>query len=346
MNRGLYLILAFLLAISGFLLACASVDSEDEIELWPEIEPFETGFLQVSDIHQIYYELSGNPEGKPVFVLHGGPGSESSPFMRRFCNPDKFLIVLHDQRGCGKSTPYAELEENTTQNLVEDIERLREHLKVGQIIILGGSWGATLALAYSETYPENVAGMLLRGVFCCTQEELDHYYHGGTRKFFPDAYDKLLGMLPDPKRRPLADYFVELLQSADSAERMRISNAWVKYEVKIASLEVSDAWLDSVFGTEGSEEGFSMSLLENYYLANGCFMEEGQLLRDTDKIAHIPITLVNGRYDMICPPITAYRLHQRLPKSKLVIAEGAGHWMGEDAVQEALLKAMRELEQD
>jgi proline iminopeptidase len=344
MKKNSHLVLALILVVSSFTLVCEDKGAREEIALWPEIEPFETDLLQVSDIHQIYYELSGNPKGKPVFVLHGGPGSESSPFMRRFCDPDKFLIVLHDQRGCGKSTPYAELEENTTQDLVEDIERLRKHLEAGQIIILGGSWGATLALAYAETYPENVSGMVLRGVFCCTQEEMDHYYHGGTRKFFPETYDKLLAMLPDPDRRPLPNYFVELFESADSAERMRLSNAWVKYEVKIASLEVSDAWLDSVFGDEGAEEGFSMSLLENYYLANGCFMEERQLLRDLDRIAHIPTTFVNGRYDMICPPITAYRLHQRLPKSKLVIAEAAGHWMGDEGVRDALLAAMREFE--
>ena len=338
------LVLAVLLAVLLSSLTCTKTGPQKETELWPSIEPFQTGHLQVSDIHQVYYELCGNPEGKPVFVLHGGPGGGSSPFMRRFCDPDKFLIVLHDQRGCGKSTPFAELKENTTQNLVEDIEKLRKHLNLGPIIILGGSWGATLGLAYAEAYPENVAGMVLRGVFCCTQDEIDHYYHGGVRKFFPETYDKLLATLPDPNRRPLPNYFLELLETADSTERMRISNAWVKYEVKIASLEVSDVWLDSVFGGEASEEGLSMSLLENYYIANGCFMEEGQLLRDLDKIADIPITFVNGRYDMICPPITAYRLHQRLPNSKLVIAEGAGHWMGDEGVRNALLAAMRELQ--
>lgn len=344
MKKRAYLMSAVLPAIVGLSLTCGKIGTEKETRLWPPIEPFRTGHLEVSEIHEIYYELCGNPKGKPVFVLHGGPGGGSSPFMRRFCNPEKFLIVLYDQRGCGKSTPYAELEENTTQDLVEDVERLRNHLELERIIILGGSWGATLALAYAETYPENVAGMVLRGVFCCTREEIDHYYHGGTRKFFPETYDRLLAVLPDASRRPLPNYFVELFESADPAERMRLSNAWVKYEVKIASLQVSDAWLDSVFGDEGSEEGFSMSLLENYYIANGCFMEEGQLLRDTDKIAHIPITLVNGRYDMICPPVTAYRLHQKLPKSKLVIAEAAGHWMGDEGVRDALLAAMREFE--
>lgn len=345
MRKGAYLILFLLLFVYCLTLSCTQTTTESEVELWPPIEPFETGQLKVSEIHEIYYELSGNPKGKPVFVLHGGPGGGSSPFMRRYCDPAKFLIVLHDQRGCGKSTPFAELRENTTQNLVEDIERLRRELNLDKIIIFGGSWGATLALAYAETYPDNVAGMVLRGVFCCTQEEIDHYYHGGTRKFFPEVYDRLLARLPDPEKRPLPDYMLELLKDEDPVKKMRLSTAWVKYEVKISSLEVNDAWLDSIFGTtEAEEEGYSMSLLENYYLANGCFMEEGQLFRDAEKISHIPTVLVNGRYDMICPPITAYRLHQMLPNSKLVIAEGAGHWMGDEGVKKELLKAMREFE--
>lgn len=345
MKRNTLVALAILFLVSAFTFLCANVDSENEVTLWPEIEPFETDYLQVSDIHSIYYELSGNPDGKPLFVLHGGPGSGSSPYMRRFGDPDKFLIVLHDQRGCGKSTPYAELRENTTQNLVEDIERLRKYLEFDKIIILGGSWGATLALAYAETYPENVAGMVLRGVFLCTQEEIDHYYHGGVRKFFPETYDELLEALPDPDRRPLPDYLLELIGSADSTRAKRIAKAWARYEIKIASLEVDDEWLDNAFAPGGwGEEMFEMSLFENYYIANGCFLEEGQLLRDADKIAHIPTTIANGRYDMICPPVTAYRLHKSLPNSKLVIAEGAGHWMGEDEVEEALLKAIREFE--
>jgi len=345
MKRSALVILAVTLAASVGFLTCEKVEPEKETELWPEIEPLETGHLQVSDIHSIYYELCGNPDGKPLFMLHGGPGSESSPFMRRFGDPEKFLIVLHDQRGCGKSTPYAELRENTTQNLVDDIEQLRQHLELEEIIILGGSWGATLALAYAETYPENVEGLILRGVFLCTQEEVDHYYHGGVRKFFPEAYDELLAALPDPERRPLPEYFLELIQSTDSAEARRIAKAWARYEMKIAALEVDDQWLQNVFGPGGwGEEMYEMSLLENYYLANGCFLEEDQLLRDIDKIAHIPTTIVNGRYDMICPPVTAYDLHKRLPNSKLVIAEGAGHWMGEDAVEEALLESARGFE--
>jgi proline iminopeptidase len=311
------------------------------ITLWPEIEPYRTDYLRVSDIHKIYYELCGDPEGKPVFVLHGGPGGSSSPYMRRFFNPEKFLIVLHDQRGAGQSTPPAEIRENTTQHLVEDIERLREHLGAGKIILFGGSWGATLALAYAETYPGNVAGMVLRGVFTATGEEIDHFYHGGVRTAFPDTYDRFVNSLPEPDRRPLPDYLLALVQSEDPEERAKYSRVWAAYELKLASLEFPDEDLERVLDEFDS---YTFALMENHYMANGCFFEEGQLLENADRIREIPSVLVTGRYDMICPPINAYRLHKLLPGSRLVIAEGAGHWMGEEAVERALLVAMREFE--
>jgi proline iminopeptidase len=189
------------------------------VELWPRIEPYESGYLAVSDIHEIYYDVSGNPEGRPVFVLHGGPGGSSSPYMRRFFNPERFMIVLHDQRGCGKSKPYGEIRENTTWDLVEDIERLRVLLDVDQIVLFGGSWGSTLALAYAETYPSHVAGMVLRGIFTATQAEVDHFCHGGVGKFFPETYENLIYALPEPYRRPLPAYLYTLIADADSAGR-------------------------------------------------------------------------------------------------------------------------------
>jgi proline iminopeptidase len=327
----------------GFLLSgeCLAMTPGEEVSLWPEIEPYESDYLKVSDIHEIYYELCGNNEGKPVFVLHGGPGSGCSPFMRRFFNPDRFLIVLHDQRGAKRSRPYAEIEENTTQHLVEDIERLRKHLGLEKIILFGGSWGATLGLAYAETYPENVSGAVLRGVFTATKDEIDHFYHGGASRFFPDIYDRLLAELPDPDRRPLPAYLLELIQCDDPAERKKYSMAWARYETKIAVLEISDEEVDQIYE---EYDPFSFALLENYYMANACFLEEGQLLRDTNKIRGIPFTIVNGRYDMVCPLRTAYVLHKKLPGSRLVIAESAGHWMGDRYVQQALLEAMKDFE--
>jgi proline iminopeptidase len=309
--------------------------------LWPELEPYETGYFKVSDLHEIYYELCGNPQGKPVFMLHGGPGGGSSPRMRRFCDPAKFLIVLYDQRGAGKSRPFAEIRENTTRDLVRDIETLRGHLRLEKIILFGGSWGATLALAYAEAYPRNVSGMILRGIFTATKEEIDHFYHGGVRSFFPDVYERFLSSFPDPTRRPLPAYLLALLQSEDPATREKYSRVWIEYEAKIASLEISDEEVDAELKDYDPR---AFSLLENFYMANGCFLEEGQLQRDAGKLRGIPTILVNGRYDMACPPLTAYKLHKMLPGSKLVIVEGAGHWMGEPGIEKALLAAMRQFE--
>jgi proline iminopeptidase len=321
--------------------ACSSNASEEEMSLWPKIEPFESGFLKVSEIHEIYYELCGNRDGKAVFVLHGGPGGSCSPYMRRFCDPQKFLIVLHDQRGAGQSKPHAELRENTTQHLVEDIERLRQHLQLDEIILFGGSWGTTLALAYAEAYPEYVSGMVLRGVFTATKEEIDHFYHDGANRCFPDAYDKLISALPDPERRPLPQYLLDLIQNGSEEDRARCSKAWAKYEIKMAVLEISDDWIDDHLE---KNDPYVFALFENYYMANDCFLEEGQLLQNTDKIKDIQTFIVNGRYDLICPSITAYKLHKKLNNSTLVIAEGAGHWMGDRPIENALLKAFKEFE--
>jgi proline iminopeptidase len=315
---------------------------EGPVALWPEIEPYETGYLRVSDIHELYYELCGNPGGTPVFMLHGGPGGGSSPTMRRFCNPEKFLIVVYDQRGAGKSRPYADIRENTTWDLVSDIDKLREHLGLQKIILFGGSWGATLALAYAEAHSGNVSGLVLRGVFTATSEEIDHFYHGGVRSFFPEVYDRFVSSFPDPRRRPLPAYLLELLRSEDPAVREKFARVWFEYEAKIASLAISD---EEVTAELHGYDPFAFSLIENYYMANGCFLEEGQLLRDAGKLRGIETVIVNGRYDMICPPETAYRLHKMLPGSKLIIAEGAGHWMGEPGIEKALVLAMHEFEQ-
>jgi proline iminopeptidase len=315
--------------------------TDEETHLWPEIEPFHTGYLKVSELHQIYYELCGNPQGKAVFVLHGGPGGRCSPYMRRFFNPQKFLIVLHDQRGAGKSKPYAEIRENTTQNLIEDIEQLRKHLKVDKMILFGGSWGTTLGLAYAETYPDNVNGLVLRGVFTATQKEIDHFYHGGIKPFFPKLYAEFLSALPKSDRDPIYRILSKHLQSQDLNAKEKYTKLWAWYELKISQLIVSDDWVKGVLESGGILDRFyAFSLLENHYMDKGCFLEEGQLLQNTNKIRHVPTIIINGRYDMICPPLTAYRLHQKLPQSELIIVEGAGHWMGEKSTEKALLKAM------
>ena len=323
------------------LVSCSCENKSDSSGLWPEIEPYQTDYLQVSDVHRIYYELCGNPEGRPVFVLHGGPGGSCSPYMRRFFNPEKFHIVLHDQRGAGRSEPYAELRENTTWDLVEDIERLRLLLKLDKILLFGGSWGSTLALAYAETYPQAVDGMVLRGLFTATQDEIDFFYHGGVAKFFPEVYEKFVNSLPDPDRRPLPEYLLTLVQSEDSTTRARYSRVWAEYETKLAHLFIPDEEVEKIF------ERFdptAFASIENYYMANNCFLTEGQLWRQVDRIRDIPMIIVNGRYDVICPPQTAYRLHRECPNSRVVFAEEGGHSMGEKPVARALLAAMKEFE--
>jgi proline iminopeptidase len=340
MKIAITLIVAFMSTLI-FLATAPACSAAEEISLWPAIEPYESGHLKVSDIHEIYYEACGNKEGRPVFMLHGGPGGSSSPDMRRFCDPDKFHIILHDQRGAGKSKPLGEIKDNTTQLLIEDIEKLRLHFKLDKIILFGGSWGTTLALAYAETYPEHVSGMILRGVFTAAKEEIDYFYHGGAAIFFPDAYAKLLAALPDPSRRPLPAYLLELIQSSEGEERDIYCKAWAKYEIKMAVLEISDEWIDQHFE---ENDPYVFSLFENYYMANDCFLPDNQLLNNTDKIQHIPTVMVNGRYDSICPVKNAYTLQQKLPKSKLIIAESAGHWMGDEPVQNALLRAVKEFE--
>ncbi len=318
----------------------------EDIELWPGIEPFKAAYLEVSEIHEIYYELCGEPDGRPVFVLHGGPGASIIPYYRRFFNPEKFLIVLHDQRGCGRSKPFAELRENTTRHLVEDIEKLRVELGLGKIILFGGSWGSTLALAFAETYPDNVAGIVIRGVFTATRREMAHYYHGGAAAFFPEAYNRLLSVLPDSVTALSPHVLFELVKNGDWEQRKKYSVAWLDYEATIAKIEAtmedfSDRWDESEVMRYII---FSLALLENYYMANNCFLEEGQLLNNAHLLEGIPTIIVNGRYDMICPPINAYRVHRSIPGSKLVIAEMAGHSMTQKPVERALLGAMREFE--
>jgi proline iminopeptidase len=319
---------------------CAPEPESSATGLWPQIEPFESGYLKVSDLHEIYYELSGNRDGIAVFGLHGGPGGESSPYMRRFFDPEKYLIVLHDQRGAGKSKPYGELAENDTWALVEDIERLRKHLGLDKVILFGGSWGTTLALAHAEKYPENVSALVLRGVFTATDREIDHFYHGGAATFFPDVYDRFLSQLPDPERRPLPQYLCELLRDGDEADKKKYSMAWAKYEVRMAALDISDEQVDQIFA---EEDPYSFALFENCYMANRCWLEEGQLLRNAHLLEGIPIYIVNGRYDAVCPPQTAWELHRAIPGSVITIAEASGHWMGEPNIERELVRIFEEL---
>lgn len=331
-----YLFLGFLL----FWLAVASA-GQDEGALWPEIKPYQTGHLKVSPLHEIFYQAGGNPKGRAVMYLHGGPGGGCSPQDLRYFNPRKFNVVLHDQRGSGLSKPYGEIRENTTSDLVNDIEKLRKHLRLDRVILFGGSWGTTLALAYAEAYPQNVAGIVLRGVFLATRAEIEHYYHGGTARFYPDAHRELAASLDHPERKDYPAQLLAKLKSDDPAVRDRYARIWFRYEGRIALLKRSDEMIEAILR---DYDPYAAAVLENYYMANACFLEEGQLLKNANRLAGIPMVIVNGRYDMICPPAAADALHRLLPRSQLIIVPDAGHAAFEPGIRAELVKAMRRFE--
>ncbi len=337
-NKTLWVIVGCMIFF-GFQLPGHAAQPGDELQ--PPTQPYKTGYFKVSDVHELFYQLGGNPGGKAVMVLHGGPGAGCRPQNFRYFNPEKFHVILHDQRGSGKSKPYAELKDNTTQHLVEDIEKLRKHFKLGKVILFGGSWGSTLALAYAETYPENVAGMVLRGIFTATKKEIDHFYHGGTATHFPEVYQTLVSLLPHPEKKNYPAQLLEKLQSKDPGTRDKYAKAWAFYEGKLAFLDMPDLQLKLMIKFWPV---YAFSLIENYYMVNNCFLEEGHLFKNAHKLKDIPLVMVNGRYDVICPPITAYRLHKKLPRSKLFITGKAGHTAGEPSTQAHLLRAMKEFE--
>jgi proline iminopeptidase len=341
MRASLSVVVGFVCSISQILVAAAGEPPASAV--YPAIEPFRTGTLKVSGGHEIFYELAGNPKGTPVMMLHGGPGGGSSPGMRRFHDPQKWLIVLHDQRGAGRSKPHLELRGNTTQDLVDDVERLREHLKLGKVHLFGGSWGSTLALAYAEKHPQNVASMVLRGVFTARKKEIDHFYHGGTGAYFPEGWARLRAVLPHPERFDYPQQMLDLLTGKDEAKRKEAAIAWATYETKAAYLKISDAEVaEKVNG--GGFDVASFSLIESHYMAHRCFLDEGQLLRDAGRLKNIPTIIVQGRYDVMCPPDTAYELHRALPGSRFVLVEEAGHTGNSPPMQAALIAATKSLE--
>ena len=310
----------------------------DDSALFPEVEPLQTGHLRVSELHEIYWEACGNPEGIPVLVLHGGPGGGVSPIYRRFFDPERFYIILHEQRGSGRSKPYAEWRENTTQHLLEDINRLRKHLGIeGKAILWGGSWGATLAVACAETYPELVSGLVLRGVFLGSKDEIERYYHGGTYLFYPETYERLKQVIPDPDSLDYPRQLFEMIQGRDREARDKAIKEWAFYEIRISSPAMTDEWAEQIIR---DIDLTAFSVLENYYMMNDCFLDDDQLLREADKIAHIPTFIVNGRFDTICPPKTAYALAKKLKNVKLEIAEYSGHSMYDPPIMRALAQGV------
>jgi len=306
-------------------------------ELYPPIAPYLTGILPVSELHQIYFEVSGNPQGKPIVVLHGGPGGGSQPFYRQYFDPTRWKIVMFDQRGCGKSTPNAELRENTTWELVADIERLRSHLEIEQWVVFGGSWGSTLSLAYSQTHPDRCLGLILRGIFMLRRKELLWFYQEGAGYIFPDAWEAYLEPIPPEERDDLIMAYYKRLTSPDLAIRQKAARTWSVWEASTSRL-LPDFTLMSKFGEDEFADAFAR--IECHYFVNQGFLEsEDQLLKGVDRIRHLPAVIVQGRYDIVCPMVSAWELHRVWAEAELIIVPDAGHSISEAGIRNALIDA-------
>lgn len=305
--------------------------------LYPPREPYNEGKLKVSDIHTIHYEESGNPQGKPIVLLHGGPGGGCPPYYRQFFNPEKWRLIMFDQRGCGKSIPHAELRENTTWELVKDIEKVREYLGIDKWVVFGGSWGSTLSLAYSQTHPERCKGLILRGIFMLRQLEINWFYQEGASYIFPDAWEGYLKPIPPEERDNLLLAYYKRLTSEDMKVRLEAARAWSIWEASTSRLFL-DKQLMQLFGETEFAEAFAR--IECHYFVNKGFLEDDdQLLNNVDKIRHIPGVIVQGRYDVVCPMISAWELHKAWQESKLIIVPDAGHSMSEPGIMSALIDA-------
>lgn len=278
--------------------------------------------------HNIYVEQCGNPDGVPVIVFHGGPGGGCSPAMRRYFDPAVYRVVLFDQRGCGRSRPHASVENNTTWDLVADIERIREGLGVEKFIVFGGSWGATLALIYAETHPEHVSHLVLRGVFLMMQRELDWFYGGGAGQFWPDTWANFVKLVPEDEHEDFIGAYHRRLFSGDYQLETRFAKAWSSWENALASV-----YSNGRGGEAPGEYARAFARLENHYFVHGGFLEsDGQILENVDRISHIPGIIVQGRYDMICPPKSAYDLAQAWPNAELRMVRNAGHALSEPGI--------------
>lgn len=305
-------------------------------ELYPAIEPYEEGRLKVSPLHELHYELCGNPDGKPVLFLHGGPGGGVEPGHRRFFDPALWNVVLFDQRGCGKSTPYAELRENTTWDLVADIERLRERLGVARWTVFGGSWGSTLALAYAQTHPQRCLALILRGIFTLRRSELLWFYQEGTSEIFPEAWEEYLRPIPPGERGDLMAAYYKRLTSEDEAVRLEAAAAWSAWEGATSRL-VPDAAMIEKYAAPKHAEAFAR--IECHYFVNkGFFDRDDQLLDGVDKIRRIPAVIVHGQYDVVCPPSTAWALHKAWPEARFRLIPASGHSVAEEGIRSALLE--------
>ena len=305
--------------------------------LYPPIDCFNSGRLKVSNLHEIYYEESGNPKGKPVVFLHGGPGGGSESKQRRFFHPDKYRIILFDQRGCGKSTPYASLEENTTWDLVGDIEKLRTRLGIERWQVFGGSWGSTLALAYAETHPAKVTELVLRGIFLLRKQEIDWFYQRGASIIYPDAWESYIGHIPEGERSNLLQAYYNRVTADDPQVRLAAARVWSGWEGRTSKL-IPEA--EFVGHYEEDEFALAFARIEAHYFVNHGFLQtDDQLLRDAHRIRRIPGVIVQGRYDVVCPMESAWALHRCWPEADMIITPDSGHSAFEPPNSRALVAA-------
>jgi proline iminopeptidase len=304
--------------------------------LYDPIEPYETGTIDVGDGHTLYYERSGTRGAKPAVFLHGGPGGGISARHRRLFDPARYDVMLFDQRGCGRSTPHAGLEANTTWHLVADMERLRALMGVEQWLVFGGSWGSTLALAYAETHPEQVSELVLRGIFTLRQTELDWYYQFGASEVFPDLWEAFVAPIPEAERGDLRAAYRKRLTGADEAAQIQAAQAWAIWEGRTITL-LPDPGTSG--GFEDPHFALAFARIENHYFVNNGWMDEGQLIRDAHRLRGIPGTIIHGRYDLVCPARTAWDLHRAWPEADFHLIDGAGHAYSEPAVLDRLIRA-------
>ena len=313
------------------------IETRQRRTLYPPIEPYKTGRLDVGDGHTLYWELCGNPDGKPLVFLHGGPGVGISPDHRRQFDPQKYNALLFDQRGCGRSTPHASLEANTTWHLVDDIEKLRETVGVDKWLVYGGSWGSTLSLAYAETHPGRVSELVLRGIFLFDPYEIDWMYKkGGASQLYPDKWEEFVAPIPEGERDDLVEAYRKRLTGSDRAEQLKCAKAWSKWEAQIVTL-LPDAHVVEEFTED--EKAIAIARIENHYMANRGWLEEGQLLEGAAKLKGIPAVIVQGRHDCCTPPAAAWALHKRWPEAELEIVPDAGHLFNEPGILDGLIRA-------
>ena len=312
-----------------------SSDSIDEA-LYPKIEAHSTGFLKVSELHTIHWERAGNPDGVPVIVIHGGPGGGSQPSYRQYFNPEKFDIIQFDQRGCGQSTPYAELNDNNTQASVADMEMLRVHFGINQWHVFGGSWGSTLSLIYAQHHSNRVLSLTLRGIFMCRKSELHWFYQDGASHIFPDAFDSYRDHIPPEEQHNLIEAYYSRLTSDDVEVRRAAAREWTRWEMATSRLFPDPEYLDKA---EDLDFAVAFARIECHYFINAIFVEEAYILKNVERIQHIPTVIVQGRYDVVCPTKSAWELHKSLKNSELVIVPDAGHSMGEVSIARELVSA-------